>query len=121
TIAICVHPGEIRLIFEGDVFEQTRNSIEAEPGNTFSHPETRHVEHRISNILSVPVQVWLFLIERVIVVLIARRDVLPSRVPEDRLPIIGRLTVGLSIVPDVPISFRILSRRFRLSEPGMPV
>ncbi len=36
-------------------------------------------------------------------------------------PIVGRSTIGGRIVPDVPISCRIIARRAALDKPGMPV
>src|ERR1035437_108687 len=65
-----------------------------------------------------PVEVWLLLQEGVIVILAGDLVPFPSRAAEIADPIVGRSTIGRRIVPDVPISFRIIARRAALDKQG---
>jgi len=103
--------GQIRVL------EDRGDGIEPETIHPQVEPEAHHIPHCGLDLGVAPVEVRLFLEERVIVVLVRPAIELPGRAAEDRGPVVGRPVHP--IAPDIPIPFRVGAGGTRLEEPAM--
>ena len=114
-------PRPHRLVAKLRVLEQLEHRVQPEPRHAALHPEPHDVVHGLADLGVPPVQIRLFLIERVVVELAPRRIVLPRAVPEDRQPVVGRPPEPPAVAPHVPVRLGVVSRRARFQEPLVPL
>jgi hypothetical protein len=110
-----------RIVREALRLHHVPQHVNPEAIDTAIEPEAQHVHHRRAHRRVAPVEIGLFLEEGVVIILPGRRVPGPGRSAEIADPVIGRAAVRRGVMPQIPVTLRIIPRRAALDEPAMPV
>src|SRR5262249_19091682 len=108
-----------RIITPLIVFDELAQRIYPEAIDTMVEPEAQHVKHSGLHLRMAPVEIGLFLEVSVIVILLGCRTPFPGAAAKHTAPVVGRPTIRRWVVPQIPITLRVLPRGPRGHEPGM--
>src|SRR5690606_34856483 len=103
------------------VLYEVPDNIHPEAIHAFVQPKSHYVKHGFLYVRVPPVQVGLFFKETMIIVLLGVVVPFPGITAKYAFPVVWWTTVGLAIMPDIPIALRGILRAFGFNEPRVAV
>ena len=108
-----------RIVPEFRIMHVEVGGIQTETVDTELQPKPHFTQYRILNFRIMQVQIRLLAQEIVHEILLALAVPLPSRSTKNTHPVIGRRSVRLRVLPDIPVGLRIAGTLAAFLEPSM--
>ena len=99
-----------RVVAQQVVLDHVIDDVDTETVHSPVEPEPQDIEHCLLDSGIAPVQVGLFLEERVVVILARGLVELPRAAAEDAQPVIRWPAVWFRVDPDIPVALRVVTR-----------
>ena len=100
------------------IFKYGTDRIQPKTIHPQIQPKPDCVEHGFLDLWIIPIKIWLFFKEKMVVIFVSFLIYFPGTAAKGGIPVGGRTTI-FPLFPDIPIPLGVIQARPRLDKPGM--